>query len=345
MSQPIPVLITCVGGTMMPSVLRWLRDRSRVSFMVHGVDANEAPLAQSFMDAFHRIPMGSAPDYVDALLEIVKRKGIKVIVPWSDGEAFALAEASARFQAVGCDVFSSPPDVMAVLRNKLTTYRTLEKAGLSVPAHVLIEGPDELGDAITSCGYPHQSVVIKPVDGRGGRGLFVLVGRDAPPQWLGTGHRERRLSETEFAASAPHDLVTTTTLVMPCLYAPVYDADVLARGGKVQAVVIRRRHNPTGIPWTGNTICRNKAFEDYARAVAGALGLDAAHDVDLMSDAEGNPALLEVNPRMSGSLAATLAAGVPFLDAALAGRLGIDLSVDLPSHDVEVLPYTEAVRL
>lgn len=330
---------------MMPSTLRWLREKSRVSFKIHGADANEAPLVRSFLDAFHFIPMGDDPGYVDALLDVAQREGIKLIVPWSDGEALALAEAAERFRAMGCDIFTSPPEVMAVLRDKLATYQTLEKAGLSVPAHAVIEGPDELAQAIKHCDYPFKSVVIKPVDGRGGRGMYILVGRDTPPDWLGAGHREHRLSEEEFSVSDLNELVTGNTLVMPCLHAPVYDADVLARNGKVQAVAIRRRHNPAGIPWIGNTICRNKAFEDYARAVAEALGLGAAHDIDLMSDSDGKPALLEVNPRMSGSLAATLAAGVPFLDAALAGRFGIELPINLPDHDVEVAPYTEAVSL
>lgn len=343
--QPIPILITCVGGTMVPSVLRWLRDQSRVRFQVHGADANEAPLARAFLDAFHRIPMGDDPNYVNVLLEIAEREGIKLIMPWSDGEAFVLAEAGERFRAIGCDIFASPPNVMAVLRNKLETYRTLERAGLSVPPHAVINGPDELSRAMALYDYPNKSVVIKPIDGRGGRGMYILVGRDSPPEWLGSGHREGRLSESTFAASNHQDLVRGETLVMPCLCAPVYDADVLARHGKVQAVVIRLRHNPTGIPWAGNTICRMKAFEDYACAVAQALGLDAVHDIDLMSDSEGNPALLEVNPRMSGSVAATLAAGVSFLDAALAGRFGIELPVDLPENDVKILPYTEAVPL
>ncbi len=340
MSTPISVLITCVGGTLVPSALRWLQDHSRIPFKVHGADVNEAPLAIPLLEKFHRIPLGGDPGYVDALLGIAEADGIQVIVPWSDGEAFALAAAAHRFRSIGCDVMTSPPEVMAVIGNKLETYKALADAGLPVPEYTVIESADGLEKVIGDLGYPERSVIIKPVDGRGGRGLFVLIGRDKPPDWLGSGQREYRMNEAEFTDANLLDLVTGTTMVMPCLHEPVYDADILARQGVAQATVIRRRHNPTGIPWTGNTICRNRAFEDYARAVAEALRLDSAHDIDLMSDAEGNPALLEVNPRMSGSMAATLMAGIPFFDAALGSRLGIELPVELPERDIEVLPDT-----
>lgn len=345
MSEPATILITCVGGTMVPSALRWLREHSRIPLWVLGVDAKEAPLARVFLDGFHRVPMGGDADYVDVMVDIARRQSVRIIVPWSDGEAIALSTSRARFAEIGCDIFVSPADVLNVLQNKLATYRKLRDAGVPVPEHAAIDDPAALAGVLADYGYPQRTVVVKPVDGRGGRGMFVLIGQDGAPEWLGSGRREGRIDTEAFADTAPSALITGESLVMPRLYDPVYDADVLAREGKVLSEVIRRRHNPTGIPWTGNTICRNPAFEFYARRIAEVLGLDGAHDIDLMSDADGNPALLEVNPRMSGSLAATLSAGVPFLDAALASRLGIELAVDLPDEDVEVAPYTEAVAL
>lgn len=338
MSKPIPILITCVGGTMVPIALRWLADHSRVPFEVHGADVNDAPLAIAHLEKFHRIPMGEDKGYVDAMFSIAEREGIRVIVPWSDGEAFALAGAASRFKDIGCEILTSSAEVMSVIGDKLATYQALSAGGLAVPQHCVIDSADELGDVIERYGYPGRSVIVKPIDGRGGRGLFVLLGHDVTPPWLGAGRRERRLTEEEFSAIDQRQLVTGRTLVMPCLHEPVFDADVLAQNGTVQAVVIRRRHNPAGIPWTGNTICRNPKFEAYARKVTEILNLDGAHDIDLMSDDKGNPALLEVNPRMSGSMPATLMAGIGFLDAALVGRLGIELPVTLPDHDVEVLP-------
>ncbi|MEQ8667362.1 MAG: ATP-grasp domain-containing protein [Rhodospirillales bacterium] len=343
MTAPIPILITCVGGAMMPSALRWLKEHGRFPVSIHGCDAAESPLAASFVDVFHTIPFGDAPDYGETMLRLVKAHGIKVVVPGSDAEAFALANIAGDLAAAGAAITTSPAPVLATLRDKAVTYAALEQAGVAVPVHRVIDRPGDLADALSDCGYPARTTVIKPADGRGGRGVAVLIGEDGAPEWMGAGQREARLDAAAFADCDPAALITGRTMVMPALRAPVYDVDILADNGSVQATVVRRRHNLAGIPWTGNTICRDERFESYARDAAAALGLSGAHDMDLMSDDDGRPALLEVNPRMSGSLAASLAAGIPFLDAAIGMRIGIELPVGLPDHDVEVVPYTEAV--
>lgn len=341
MSRPTSILMTCVGGTLSRFVLHWLEHRARLPLRIYGADAGNAPFALSHLCRFHRVPDGAAPNYVDTMFQIAERDEIDIIVPCSDEEAFALAFARDRFRAIGCDILASSPAVMAVIRDKLATYRALAAAGLTVPEHSVIDTIAQMEQAIDDHGYPLRTVIIKPATGRGGRGLFVLLGRDSPPPWLGLGRRERRLDERAFSSCDHSSLISGTSMVMPSLYAPVYDADVLACDGKAKAVVVRRRHNPVGIPWTGNTICRNDVIESYVRAATEVLGLDAVHDMDLMSDAEGRPALLEVNPRMSGSIAATLAAGIPFLDAALASRSGVDLPVPLPDRDVDIVDLPE----
>jgi carbamoylphosphate synthase large subunit len=75
----------------------------------------------------------------------------------------------------------------------------------------------------------------------------------------------------------------------------------------------------------------------YCCDIAEALGLDSLHDVDLMTEPGGAVRLLEVNLRPSGSLAASLAAGAPLLDAAISQALGHDLAAPVPERDVTIL--------
>lgn len=346
MTSPLRVLFTCVGGTLVPTTLRNLRKTTRIPLALYGADSGEAPLSSEMLVGFSTVPLGDDKDYAAAVLGIAKDRGIDVVLPWSDDEAVALSSARSKFDAIACDIMASPTDVLATISNKLETYEKLEQAGLPVPRYVAVESLEDLIAAVRNEGYPQRSVIVKPATGRGGRGLHVLLGQDAQPEWLGAGQREERhadnLAQDDEALAG---MLQGTTLVMPCLQAPVYDADVLARKGSVDAVVIRQRTNPTGIPWTGNTICRKPAFEEYARAITEVLELDSLHDIDLMSNEDGTPALLEINPRMSGSLAATLVAGIPILDAALAGRVGINLPVPLPEEDVEITMDHEAIVL
>jgi len=329
---------------MVPSALLWLRNSSRAPFRLIGVNSTAAPLAEHLVDAFHLVPRGDASDYADHLLEIVRRHKVDVVFPWSDEESLVLSSQQERFAKEGCKILTSPPEVLAKILDKQKTYELLSQAGLKVPEYSVINTPADLIKMLESYGYPKRSIIVKPTAGRGGRGVFLLEGKDAPPEWLGSGQREGRIGTGTDLASIS-DLVTGKTFVMPCLKAPVFDADVWSVKGRAEVVVVRERHNPTGIPFEGNTLVRNKAVEDYCRKAAEVLELDALHDMDLMTSEDGTPVLLEVNPRASGSLAATLAAGVPILDAALASAVGKAFSVPLPKGDVEILAYKEAVGI
>jgi carbamoyl-phosphate synthase large subunit len=58
-------------------------------------------------------------------------------------------------------------------------------------------------------------------------------------------------------------------------------------------------------------------LETFARDVVEALGLPFVSNVQIRRDRSGRPALLEVNPRVPGSLALTVAAGVDMVTLAL----------------------------
>ena len=340
--QPVRVLITCINGTMVPSAIVHLRGQSRFPMRIFGADMGEAGVVAGLLDGYHRIPSGESPDYVAKLLEVVGRERIQVVLPWSDAEAFALARNRLRLREAGAEAVVSSAECLGLIRDKFQTYRQLERAGIPVPPYACVSTMDDLRSAAAEYGYPQRTVIVKPSGGRGGRGLHVLCGRDAPPAWLGTGARERRIEAGADLAALPA-MIEGETMVMPALGTPAYDVDVLARAGRPRAAVVRRRTNPTGIPFEGNRIVADPAAQRYCLDIAAALGLDSLHDIDLMTDPEGRLRLLEVNPRPSGSLAASLAAGAPLLDAAFAQALGRELPVPVPAADVTVLHIPMAV--
>ena len=70
--------------------------------------------------------------------------------------------------------------------------------------------------------------------------------------------------------------------------------------------------------------------------MAHTLNLGALHDMDLMTDSSGNPVILEVNPRPSGSVATMLVSGFPVIDWAVARSLKLDVAPYEPEEDIEV---------
>jgi len=338
MSKPqVTFLCTCAGGATVPALVAELRRSELFDFRVLGVDARPPVAAQRLLDGVFPALLGRDPGYVPALCEVIRREKVDVLLPGSDEEAFAVAAGLPAIAAAGAKAIVSPRPVLDLIADKHRTYRSLEAAGVPVPEYALAADAAAVREAVLGYGFPRRTVVFKPVAGRGGRGLYVLCGADAPPAWLGGGARERRLEGFDPTVEAIAPLLEGPTLVMPCLAAPAYDADILALGRGRHVVAVRRRANPAGIPFTGNTLLADPAVRAYCGDVARVLGLDALHDIDLMTGPDGRPVVLEVNPRPSGSMVSTLAAGFPLLDWAVARLLGVAFTPREPERQVEIL--------
>ena len=331
---------------MAPDLLTYLREDPLLMPYLVGVDASASAQGRFYVDAFYQVPLGEDEGYVESSVRIVEQHHVDIVLPGSDQESFVLSRNRDLISAAGAVTLASPTEVLDLIRDKQATYKALEKAGIQVPDHVCVVEMAELKAAMSNYGYPKRSVIVKPVAGRGGRGLRLLVGRnDSPPSWIGSGTRETRLDEAPSMEHMSEWLASGPLMVMPVLKDPAYDVDVFAVKGKAKHVLVRQRVNPAGIPFAGNHIISDAPIREYCLAVADAIGLDGIHDIDLMTDDQGRPALLEINPRMSGSVVAAHAAGFPIVSAAIVAALGSEYPIIAPTNDAEVALISRAVMV
>ena len=338
MMRTVGLLITCVGGATMRSLLRSLRGSDNFNYILIGVDSTSAGNTDDLLDAYYKVPRGNHSEYVEKLLEIALKEKVEFILPGSDEEAISISKKIGMFNKVGIEAVVSGIDVLELISNKVETYKLLSIHGMKTPEYEVISSVKELKVALNKYRYPKKTVISKPSNGRGGRGLYVFEGMDTPPSWLGSGKRETRVSKNDITDDLLKNAVQGECLVMPMLTAPAYDVDVMAVKGDVVAIVVRKRINPSGIPFHGNEILCNKAIEKYCKAMAKILNLDGLHDIDLMTDDEGNACIIEVNPRPSGSMAASLIAGFPMVDVAISSLLKQEIPSVNIKDDITVLP-------
>jgi carbamoyl-phosphate synthase large subunit len=332
-------MVTCVGGAGVAVLLDRLRNDSYFNYHIIGVDCIGPGFSSERVDSFHVVPEGNDPGYVDAICSIIERESVQVILPGSDEEALSLARCREQLETLGTSPLVSSEECLTLISDKEQTYKRLVDSGISVPEYTAVETSDQLADAISGYSYPERTVVVKPSRSRGNRGLYVLLGQDNPPDWLGGGARECRLRSQEITDEMYGKFISQygSALVMPCLYAPAFDADLVAsETGPI--VVVRERINPPGIPFMGNRILADPKLKQYCIEISDALNLDAIHDVDLMTDGYGQIQLLEVNPRTSGSLAASLVAGFRLVDVAIGYALGYPITQSEPDHEILVMP-------
>ena len=98
--------------------------------------------------------------------------------------------------------------------------------------------------------------------------------------------------------------------MMEKLKGPPYDVDILSWKGKLIKCVVRKRIGFQGI--NGNVILKdNKKFINYIKKIVKCFNLSWLYDCDLMLDKKNNPVIIELNPRISGSISSSLSVGIP----------------------------------
>src|SRR5690606_15745673 len=222
------------------------------------------------------------PSYVDVLLDICAAERIGLLVPTVDDELEKLGEARSAFAGAGVVVACSPAETAALCNDKYDTCRHLAAAGIDAARSWL---PDELpGDA------PAQ-LFVKPRVGRGSVGAFAV----------------RNARERDFFLS-----YVSQPVIQEFLQPPEYTIDMLCdQAGRPLSIVPRERTViRSGVSDRGRTV-KNRALEQVAHRVAAAIPFFGPVNIQCRMRGD-RPVVFEINPRFSGGIPLTIAAGADF---------------------------------
>lgn len=239
------------------------------------------------------VPRGDADGFVNELIGICLAAGIDVVVPTVDAELAPLAAARTRFGDAGIHLLLARQHALTTALDKWALMRALS-GHVRIPESALV---DATFDA-AALAYP---VVAKPRRGSGSRGVVVA----------------RRQSDL---AGLPRD---GSYLVQEYLPGPEYSLDVLVRrDGSVAAVVPRERlRTDSGIATVSRTVV-DRDLIDLGAGAAEAIGLTGIGNVQCRRDPAGEPAVIEINPRVPGTMGLTVTAGINMPQLALGEALG-----------------------
>jgi carbamoyl-phosphate synthase large subunit len=294
----VRVLVTGVGGPAAVSVMKSLRADPTVVLLAADIDPWAAGLYLVPPEARTLIPRGDDPSLVAALFGACVSLCVDVLVPTVDTELRPVAQARGQFAGAGIELLLAPDEALAVTLDKLALARCCAGT-VRVPRTELLTGTDP-----RSWEYP---VVVKPRRGSGSRDISVVDSAQA------------------LAALCAGD----GFLIQEYLPGEEYSIDVLAdAGGHVVASVPRVRERvDSGVSVAGRTV-HDAELELFGTRVATVTGLTYIANVQSRRDRAGRPALLEVNPRVPGTLPLTVASGVDMPRMALDSLRGRPL----PDH-------------
>jgi carbamoyl-phosphate synthase large subunit len=329
----ICVLITSVGGLVSPGIIDNVRSMSEVSRII-GTDASPDAIGFHMVDRGYIVPYGDAPDYIDVLSMIVTREAVNVIVPCSDEEVLTFSRYKGSFRELGVAILCSSYNITAVAIDKGSMLTFLKEHGLVYPHFRLPTTTMELFQAAEELGYPSRPVVAKPRRGRGGRGVKVL--REDINVFETRDSREMKL---EWFAESLGQHVKELVL-MEYLPGEDYSVDVLAERGNLLYIVPRKRIKVfLGPSQIGETLW-DRQIVDIVEAVVNCFGFDSNVNVQLRCAAnDGVPMVYEINPRISGTIVASKAAGVDLLRYGIRHSLGLDLTGGIMVRPVRMIRY------
>lgn len=334
------VLLTCAGGNLAAAMVRILKQSKRHALRVIAVDAGPIPIAGRLADKFYHVPQGTDPDYVPRMVDLLSREQVNLLLPGSDEEALALADARGAVEVTGAHLACAAAATLRLLSDKAQCFHWLRERGFPVPDWQLCETVEQLASAYSQ--FNQTEFVIKPARGRGNRGIFVVRSDISAPRSSFSG-REIHLNPATFFqdyAEKVHSMLPV--LVCERLQEPCYDIDVLSWNGEALRVVPRQRINAEGMPFLGNIITPDARLMDLAGRVTQALQLSWLYDFDIMTrEKDSAPVIIELNPRPSGSVAASIVAGIPLLDDLISLAKGETLAPALVIHRATVLPETK----
>ena len=308
MANSIHILMTGAGAPGAPGIMQCLLKDPAVKLTVADADADAT--GRWLHHDFVQIPKAGDENFVAELLRICRSLNIRLIFPLVTKELFVFSANKKRFEEANVRVLVSPETAIGIANNKSACHLFLKEKNIPVPLFHIVRTAEEFIHAAFELGHPQQSFCFKPSVSNGSRGFRIvsdsinetdqLFHYKPYNTYITYAHALKILSSQAF----PELLVTE--------YLPgeEYSVDCLAdRGKAVLAVPRLRKKMVNGISVQGEFV-KDESIMEYCSKIIEATGLHGNIGIQVKRSGGGQPLLVEINPRVQGTIVAGLGAGI-----------------------------------
>ena len=336
--KDLTVLVTGAGAPGAPGIIKALHNNGERKITVVGIDINPFASGSVLVDKFIVGPKYNSPSFVQDIINICKEEDVNVIHPLVTRELNVFSRSLNDFRKENIVVCVMENSLLERANNKARLLEALKANGVHVPAFRTITTAEAFEAAVFDLGYPGVPVCFKPSESNGSRGFRILDK---------TIDKARLLFDMKpNTVYADFDDIFTILssmkelpeiIVMEYLPGHEYSVDMLVNKGNTICAIPRKRLTVNqGISVDCVTEKNNDVIE-YCSSIARCLDLHGNIGIQVKYDANNIPQILEINPRLQGSVVNCVAAGVnlPYLGAKL--YLGEDIAPQLPLWGVRMV--------
>jgi carbamoyl-phosphate synthase large subunit len=288
------------GGTEIGlEIRRALRDCKEIRLYSAASDvSNHAPYVYS---RHFIVPSVHEPNWLDALNNLIVEQNIHYVYPAHDDAVLAITENSHMIKA---KIVSSPIKTCRIARSKLQTYKTLVDV---VPV------PRIYDNASTIAEYP---VFIKPDIGQGSEDVHIVYSKEQLLRQLGTG---KNYIITEYLPGDEYTVDCFSDRVRGLLFC----------GGR------KRKRTRSGIAMSC-PLAKDSLFHEYAEAISKKIEFHGAWFFQLKRDQNGVLKILEMAPRIAGTMALNRVRGINFPLLSIYEQERIPITIMENNVDVDI---------
>jgi len=336
----IKILLTGAGAPGAAGIIRCIRQDP--DFHIIAADADPNASGKWLSDDFEVIPKGNAPDFIEQIEKIVEAHGVHIILPLVTRELLPLSFAAPGFHAKNVQVMVSDTKALETANDKGKLYQHLYQAGIPVPEFQIIQEYPEFLPALNKLGFPDRKLCFKPVVSNGSRG-FRIIEENTDESDLLFNHKPMHVfissgKAMEILQSAHFPEL----MISEYLPGDEYSVDCVVHPGIEPLIIPRKRVQIRQGISTAGVFEQDHSIISYCRKILDSLpGLSGNIGIQVKRNNAGEPRLLEINPRVQGTIVAGLGAGVNLPLYALYLRLG----KAIPDSMLNIVWNTHFVRV
>jgi carbamoyl-phosphate synthase large subunit len=244
-------------------------------------------------DASCVVPKGGDPNFVDALLQVCQEHHVGLLFSLHDWEAPFIAASAPRFEALGVRLGVSSAEVLEICLDKLKAHRFCQSHGIASPQTFGTQG--EVLAALTA-GEVHFPLIVKPRHGQGDMVVHRVFSADELAAACLLAEAEvRRFADNGLGSGCEVPFVIQELIV-----GDEYGLDVINDfHGRFRACLAKRKLRE----WSGETDAAITVEDPMLGELGERIGTCLRHTAMLDADVivrDGQPFLLEMNPRFGG---------------------------------------------
>ena len=319
------LLITAIGSFSAKTAIEAAKE---LGFRVIGCDIYpEQWISQALLvDRFYKaVPASDEESYMQFIGDVCSREHVDLILPLTDPEVDVL---SARRDELPAQVALSHDDIITTCRDKMIFCTHMKGLIDAIPTSWVSE--TEMPDS-----FP---VIVKPVRGRSSNGMRKL---SSPEEYTKFRDSLRAAPPGPQTGRGSGDYI-----VQPYIRGSVVSVDIFRdpRNGYIFTLPREELLRTSGGAGTSVRIFHDEFIEDDCKLFAELFGIRGTVMLEFIVDETGYSWAMECNPRFSGGIGFSRAAGWDFAKAHLA--VYADMKYDMPPDIGEmwiVKEYSEVV--